>query len=82
MGQSPYARALFVFCNRHRTQVKALYWDATGFCLWHKRLEQAHFQWPRHAAEAVVALTAEQWDWLLRGFDIAHMQAHKELHYG
>ncbi len=26
MGQSPYTGALFVFCNRHTNQVKALYW--------------------------------------------------------
>lgn len=81
MAHSLYARALFVFCNRHTTQVKAIYWDATGFCLWHKRLEKAHFRWPRHALEAVVTLNPEQWDWLLRGFDIAKMKPHKCLHF-
>lgn len=25
LGRSPYDRALFVFCNRHRTQGKAIY---------------------------------------------------------
>ena len=26
--------------NRRATQIKVLYWDRTGFCLWAKRLEQ------------------------------------------
>ncbi len=31
---SPFSRALFVFCNKKRTQLKVLYWDDTGFALW------------------------------------------------
>ncbi|WP_148305610.1 IS66 family insertion sequence element accessory protein TnpB [Candidatus Arsenophonus nilaparvatae] len=34
MAHSPFDEALFVFCNRNRDKVKALYWDKTGFCLW------------------------------------------------
>lgn len=82
MERNLYARALFVFCNRHHNQVKAIYWDATGFCLWHKRLEKAHFCWPRKSSETVITLNPEQWSWLLRGFDITRMQPHKELHFG
>jgi transposase len=31
---------LFAFINRRATQIKVLYWDRTGFCIWSKRLEQ------------------------------------------
>jgi transposase len=34
---------LFVFINCRATQMKVLYWDRTGFCVWAKRLEQGRF---------------------------------------
>lgn len=36
MALSPFDRALFVFCNKKRSQLKVLYWDETGFALWKK----------------------------------------------
>lgn len=44
MALSPFDRALFVFCNKRRTQLKVLYWDETGFALWQKRLEKDTFK--------------------------------------
>jgi transposase len=76
-----YSRALFVFINRQHNKLKILYWDHSGFCLWYKRLEQEKFRWPRHDPEEVVLLTAEQMEWLLRGFDIRQMKPHNTLEY-
>jgi transposase len=40
MHLDPLSGSLYVFCNRSRTIIKALYWDRNGFCLWQKRLEK------------------------------------------
>ena len=31
---------MFAFINRHATQIKELYFDRNGLCVWAKRLEQ------------------------------------------
>ena len=36
-------RSLFAFVNRRGNQLKALYWDRTGFCIWSKLLSQGSF---------------------------------------
>ncbi|NDV14096.1 IS66 family insertion sequence element accessory protein TnpB [Crenobacter caeni] len=34
LGLNPFADALFLFINRRRDKIKALYWHRNGFCLW------------------------------------------------
>lgn len=81
MGLSPLEPGLFVFCNRGRDKLKALYWDRTGFALWYKRLENDRFKWPRTADTSVLSLTHEQWDWLLRGLDMMTIKPHTPCHF-
>ena len=81
MQLSPFADALFIFCNRSRDKLKVLYWDQTGFCLWYKRLEKDKFNWPRKNPQATMTLSEPQWDWLLSGLDISKMQGHQPLKF-
>ena len=69
LGQDPMSGALFVFINRRATQMKVLYWDRTGFCVWAKRLEQGRFiaNWSR--------VSTREMDWttlklLLEGIEV------------
>lgn len=39
----PASGALFVFVNKRGTQMKCLYFDRSGFCIWSKRLECGRF---------------------------------------
>lgn len=81
MGQNIFDAGLFVFCNKKRDKLKVLYWDETGFCLWHKRLEKDKFMWPRMHSDDVVNWNKEQLNWLLRGFDVSKIKAHNPLKY-
>lgn len=79
MELAPYEPALFVFCNKNRSQLKVLYWDETGFALWQKRLEKDKFKWPRKLSDEVLKINHEQWQWLLRGFDFTQLKPHQHL---
>jgi transposase len=43
LGEDPLGGHLFVFLNRRRTQMKVLYFDRSGYCVWSKRLERGQF---------------------------------------
>lgn len=40
MHQDPLSGNLFAFINRRANQIKVLYFDRSGWCVWAKRLEQ------------------------------------------
>jgi transposase len=46
LHENPFAGDIFVFRSKRADRVKILYWDGTGLCLLHKRLEQGRFAWP------------------------------------
>jgi transposase len=71
---------LFAFCNRKQNMLKILYWDKSGFCLWHKRLEKNNFKWPR-SKEEVMSVGTQELSWLISGLNIHQKEAHKPLKY-
>jgi transposase len=42
-SQDPTGGDLYVFVNRSGTQIKVLYFDRSGWCVWAKRLEAGRF---------------------------------------
>ena len=44
MRDDPLSGALYVFINRRRTQMKCLYFEDDGYCVWAKRLERGQFR--------------------------------------
>jgi len=78
MFQDPFSGSIYLFCNRERKLLKAVYWDKSGFWLSQKRLEKEKYPWPQDA-EAARELTAEELHMLLAGIDF--FKAHKELYY-
>ena len=45
LQENPLSGQLFVFINRRRTQLKILYFDRSGYCIWMKKLEQGLFRY-------------------------------------
>ena len=78
MKEDPFSGSVYMFCNRERKLLKAVYWDRTGFWLCQKRLEKEKFPWPQ-TVESVYELSVEELKMLLTGIDF--FKAHKTLYY-
>jgi transposase len=78
MAGEPFSGNVYLFCNRGRKLVKAMWWDRNGFWLSQKRLEQEKFPWPETEEEAR-EISEEELTMLLKGIDF--FKAHKTLYY-
>ncbi len=76
----PFSGHLFVFCNRRKNNIKVLYWDRNGFCLWQKRLEKERFRWP-DGGEEIMVIEERELMWLMEGLEVKQGKAHKRLMY-
>jgi len=68
----------FVFINRRRTQIKILYFDADGYCIWAKRLERGRFQPVRHEGDRL-QLDLAQLQCLISGIDWQNARKNKRF---
>jgi transposase len=78
MAGEPFSGNVYLFCNRGRRLLKAVWWDKNGFWLAQKRLEKDKFPWPETEEEAR-EISAEELSMLLAGIDF--FKAHKTLYY-
>jgi len=70
MGRSARDPALYVFLNRRRTLVKALFFDGTGYCIFYKRLDRGRFQLPEPVDDGrVVEMSEAELEQLLDGLE-------------
>ena len=79
LGADPLSGQFFVFLGRRADRVKILYWDASGYALWSKRLERGTFRLPAAGAGAAVHLTPAELAMLLEGIDPAGARRRKRL---
>ena len=80
LEQDPLSSQLFVFCNKGRDKLKALYWHNNGFCLLYKRLEKGCFQWPT-AEEPSRTYSFREFLWLLDGLKMDDLVLPASLSY-
>jgi transposase len=63
---------LFLFVNRRRDRLKALWWEPGGLILWYKRLEQGTFEIPQASSgQTHVTIDATQLAMLIGGVPLA-----------
>lgn len=83
LEQDPLSGDAFVFLNRHRTIVKVLTWDVSGFWVACKRLESGRFAGRRLVGDpndrGSIGLSVSELMGLLEGIDIRHATYHQ--HY-
>ena len=78
MAGEPFSGNVYIFCNRERKLLKALWWERNGFWLSQKRLEKDRFPWSQ-TGEAAQELSGEEITMLLSGIDF--FKAHKPIQY-
>jgi transposase len=80
LGQDPLSGHLFLFISRGKDRLKILHWDAGGFCLWYKRLEQGTFRMPRATCDAAgLELKASELAMMLEGIDLRSIKRSKRM---
>ena len=80
LHEDPTSGHLFVFINRKRTQMKILYFDRSGYCIWSKRLEQGSFH-PPTSEQGKVALDWTQLKLILEGIALNNTRQYKRFNY-
>ena len=73
---NPLSGELFVFVNRRQNQMKVLYFDRSGYCIWSKKLEQGQFV-VRGAPGGKRQLNWTQLKLLLEGIEIKKSRQYK-----
>jgi transposase len=68
LAQDPLSGHLFLFTNRNRNRLKAVFWDGSGLWVCAKRLEKGTFGWPQGEGPSR-CLRPEELSLLLNGLE-------------
>jgi transposase len=78
-GQDLLDGHLFLFVNRRRDRLKALYFDHDGLAIWYKRLEAGTFQVPDAGRRDGIELKPAQLALILSGIDLNSARQRKRF---
>ncbi|NRA68947.1 MAG: IS66 family insertion sequence element accessory protein TnpB [Pseudobacteriovorax sp.] len=79
LQENLFENTLFLFCNKKRDLVKAIYFDKAGFCLWIKKLDSDRFPWFRKADQAELTISARDFELVVDGVDV--FKRHRKLNF-
>ena len=54
MQRNPLSGEIFIFVNKRRNMMKLLHWQAGGFVLYFKRLEEGTFKIPKNNQKSIL----------------------------
>ena len=77
----PQCGDIFIFYNKGRDKVKAVYWDRNGFVLHYKRLDKLKFKFIPSRENPTIEISHDQLQWLFAGLDFQLMNQFNELNY-
>lgn len=77
LGEDPLSGNLFVFLNRRCNQIKVLYFDRSGYCVWSKRLERGRFAATADDIKHLLNLT--QLKLILEGIELKNIRQKKRF---
>ena len=80
LQDDPLSGQIFLFINRRRTYLKALYFDRTGYCIWAKRLERGQFRYDARGGDKQL-LDYTQLKLLLEGIELRNILQYKRSRY-
>jgi transposase len=82
LSLDPTSGALFLFLNRRRNRLKALWWDRNGYTLLYKRLEKGTFPLPttEPTEGACLQISSEDFARILSGLPIDEGAASRRVH--
>lgn len=80
-SMSPQSGDIFIFYNKRRDKVKAVYWDKNGFVLYYKRMDRFRFKFSKPSEDDSLEINANQLQWLFAGLDFQLMNEFSELNY-
>jgi transposase len=81
MGYEARSGALFVFVGKRRTTIKVLFFDGSGMCIFHKRLDRSTFALPQALHEGMTHLEIDEgaFEALLDGIEISPQASTKSV---
>ena len=84
LGHDPFAGDVFVFIGKRRNRLKVLVWDASGFWLCARRLEEGTFAVPvpllEAGAKSVVQVSPAEMALVLEGISVHRATYHRHYH--
>ena len=78
LQENPLDGQCFVFINRRKTQLKLLYFDGTGYCIWMKRLEQGQYHGVQNGTDKAAISWAEL-QMIIAGIEVKNIRRFKRF---